>query len=205
MTATSRRTLVRALLVPAATVSVAAALLVGGGCGGAAKPQSGTGTTARSTFGWLRARSAPAGWRQAQTASGATLAYPAGWKRIKGDRGTVSVASLDAHGRFLGYLNLTPRQGAERQASWASFRVRHNLAEGNRDDRVMASAQRLSFATGIGACVKDSYMTSSGVPYIEIACLVGGPHPSVVVGAAPPSGWRERQATVETAISSLRT
>jgi uncharacterized protein (DUF1501 family) len=79
------------------------------------------------------------------------------------------------------------------------------MAEGNREDRILASAERLPFAAGEGACVKDSYATASGGAYVEIACLIGGSRPSVVVGAAPPSRWSEQQATIERAIASVRT
>jgi hypothetical protein len=120
---------------------------------------------------------------------------------VKGDPGTVSAALRGGKGRFLGYLNLTPRQGEERRAGWASFRAKHNRAEGNRDVRVIASADGLTFRTGKGACVKDSYVTSSGVAYVEVACLIEGRHPSVVVGAAPPNSWPGQAADIERAVS----
>lgn len=138
----------------------------------------------------------------AQAQNGAKLFYPPSWQLVKGDSGTASAALRSTHGRFLGYLNLTPRQGAERVAGWAAFRMRHNLAEGNHDEHQIASAGGLSFRTGTGACIEDSYVTSSGVAYKEIACLIDGPHPSVVVGAAPPHSWPQQAMAIERAISS---
>jgi hypothetical protein len=140
-----------------------------------------------------------------KTLDGATLAYPSTWTAIGGDRGSVSAALRDRHGGFLGYLNLTPRQGDERQANWASFRLMHNRAEGDGHVRLLASAYGLGFSSGRGACVKDSYDTVTGKSFVEIACLVGGRRPSVIVGASPPSAWLAQASTIELAISSVRT
>jgi hypothetical protein len=141
----------------------------------------------------------------AKTLDGATLSYPTTWTAIEGDRGSASAALRDRDGGFLGYLNLTPRQGGERQENWASFRVRHNRAEGNSHVRLLASAHGLRFSSGQGTCVKDSYDTLTGKSYVEIACLVDGRRPSVIVGASPPSAWLLQAPTIERAISSLRT
>jgi len=113
-----------------------------GGCGAgygavASSPVSGHAGSARTVaatgagFAWLVPAPAPPGWSVARLASGATLAYPPGWHAIHGDRGTASAALFDTAGHYLGYLNLTPRQGAESPTGWASFRVRHNRAEGD--------------------------------------------------------------------------
>ena len=64
-------------------------------------------------FAWLRPAPAPRGWSSARLSSGATYAFPPGWRLIHGDRGTATAALFDAQRRFLGYLNLTPRQGAD--------------------------------------------------------------------------------------------
>jgi hypothetical protein len=189
----------RALALPAAI----ALTLIAAGCG-AVSGRSEAAAPVKAPFAWLRPQPPPAGWRLARTPAGATLPYPAGWRLVAGDLGTVTAALRDAHGRYLGYLNLTPRQGAERQAGWASFRVRHNEAEGNRDDRVLAARGGLRFSTGRGACVQDSYVTSSGVSYMEIACLIDGRRPSVVVGAAPPAAWRAQAGAIERAIDAAR-
>ena len=43
----------------------------------------------------------------------ARLAYPSGWQAIRSDPGTVTAALGLATGEIRGYLNATPRQGAE--------------------------------------------------------------------------------------------
>jgi len=104
-----------------------------------------------------------------------------------------------------GYLNATPRQGTETRANWPSFRIEHLGDEGSTDVRLIASAHGLSFRSGHGACVIDSYRTSR-TRYREIACLVAGARTSsVVVGAAPSRTWTQQAETIERAISSLRT
>jgi hypothetical protein len=134
------------------------------------------------------------------------MAYPPDWHILAGDRGTVSAALLDSHRRYLGYLNLTPRQGAETLASWSAFRLRHNVAEGDRKVKFEAAAGGLRFRTGRGACVRDAYTTAVNARYVEIACLVDGSHAtSVVVGAAPRDQWNERQSVIEQGISAMTT
>lgn len=109
---------------------------------------------------------------------------------------------MDSRGRYVGYLNVTPRQSTESLANWVSFRARHNRAEGDREVRVLASASGLRFRGGTGTCLMDSYTTSSGSRYVEMACLVGGASSAVVVGATPPGDWRAQSATIERAIAS---
>ena len=54
--------------------------------------------------------------------------------------------------------------------------------------------------------MQDSYVTSTGARYVEIACLVAGRKAStVIVGAAPPKAWPERAAVIERVISSFTT
>jgi hypothetical protein len=125
---------------------------------------------------------------------------------VRGDAGTATAALLGAGGRFLGYLNVTPRQGGETLAGWPSLRVAHNAAEGNRDNTRLAAARGLRFLTGHGSCVKDAYTTRTAAHYIEIACLVAGPRiTSVIVGAAPPASWPRVSGLIERAISGFRT
>lgn len=201
MTATSRALAPTAAL-PAA---VALALIAAGGCGAGrserAQPEP-TVPTGRP-FAWLRPQAPPPGWRLARTPAGATLPYPAGWRLARGDVGTVTAALRDRAGRYVGYLNLTPRQGAERVSNWTAFRPAHDRDEGDRRVRLMAAGARLRFRDGKGACVKDSYATSSGERYVELACLIDGRHPSVVVGAAPPGRWPSQAATIERAIGGV--
>lgn len=157
-------------------------------------------------FAWLRPRPAPAGWRLARIADGAVMAYPAGWRRTAGDVGTATAVRLDGHHRYLGYLNITPRQGAETLTSWASFRVDHNAREGERDVITLAAARGLRFRSGRGSCVRDAYTTTTGARFIELACLVQGRRvSSVIVGAAPPQRWRWMSVLVERAVSAFTT
>jgi hypothetical protein len=108
--------------------------------------------------------------------------------------------------RFIGYLNLTPRQGGETVANWATFRVRHNADEGDRRVVTLAAGRALRFRTGQGGCVRDAYTTSAGVRYIELACLVAGARKtSVIVGAAPPAAWPKMSPLIERSIASFTT
>jgi hypothetical protein len=131
------------------------------------------------------------------------LAYPPGWRRIKTDPGTASVALLGRRGRIDGYLNATPRQGNETLANWSHFRPGHNRDEGDRSLRLVASSRDLPFGSGPGSCVIDDYKTSIA-SYREIACYVSSPSSSaVVVAAAPKPLWARRAATLQRAVSSF--
>jgi len=162
--------------------------------------------TASRAFDWLRPGPAPATWPLARIATGAAMAYPPGWHTVTGDAGTATVGLQDADDDFLGYLNLTPRQGDETLGGWASFRVEHNRGEGDRDVRTLAAAGGLRFRTGRGTCIRDAYVTATGGRFIEVACLVAGPNAtSVIVGAAPPREWARMSPVIERAISAVTT
>jgi hypothetical protein len=134
------------------------------------------------------------------------MAYPPNWRRQSGDAGTATAALLSAGGRYLGYLNLTPRQGGETLSNWDTFRIGHNAGEGDRAVRRLAAATGLRFLTGHGSCVQDSYTTTIDARYIEIACLVAGAHgQTVVVGAASADSWRSSGSVIERAIEGVRT
>src|SRR3954452_16401731 len=169
------------------------------GCGGAqSRPPREAGP-----FAWLRLPPPPAAWKVARIPGGSTLAYPPGWRPIKTDPGTASVALLGAGGRFDGFLNATPKGGTETAANWSRFRPDHNRGEGNRDVRLLASAENLTFRSGRGSCVIDVYTTTKAT-FREIACLVSGPNSTaVVVAAAPNAGWDHQAATLERAVSSF--
>jgi hypothetical protein len=118
------------------------------------------------------------------------LYYPPSWRPQRGDPGTATAVERDAHGRLVGYLNLTPREDGEKLIDWASFRVRHNAREGDSAVRSEAIWHDVRFRGGVGACVRDSYTTSSRTRYVELACLVRGAHAtSVIVAASPPQQW----------------
>jgi len=158
---------------------------------------------ASGSFSWLKPAPAPAGWKVARTSAGSTFGYPPGWRPLETDPGTATVALLGSRGRIDGYLNATPRQGAETLADWSRFRPKHNLGEGDRSVRVVAATTDAAFRSGPGSCVIDTYTTSIA-SYREIACLVSSPRSSaVVVGAAPTGLWSRQAPTLERAISSF--
>jgi hypothetical protein len=175
----------------------AAVLMVSLAGGGQSSHRPATGP-----FAWLHPASPPTGWNVARSRGG-SLPYPPGWRRIRTDRGTASVALLGAGGRIDGFLNATPKQGPETLANWSRFRPGHNLREGDRSERLLASSDDLTFRSGRGSCVIDDYTTSKAT-YREIACLVSGPRASaVVVAAAPTALWNHQAATLERAVSSF--
>lgn len=195
--------------------SLAIALIALAGCGGSAHRDSSGAEHASAGAGRqpngdallaLAAARAPAGWQTTRIASGAVLFFPPGWHLVHSDRGTVTAITSGAGGRIAGYLNLTPRQSSESLADWAEFRVAHNVAEGEREVRREGTRSNVPFPSGVGTCVRDSYLTSIGVRYIELACLVRGTRDSsVIVGAAPPGSWGALAPSLATAISALRT
>src|SRR5918996_280878 len=136
-------------------LAVAAVVLVKGVGAG----QSGQRFTS-GPFAWLHPASPPTGWTVARLAGGATLAYPPGWKQVKTDPGTASAALLSGSGRIVGYLNATPKQGAETLANWSRFRPAHNRGEDDRNVRLVASARNLKFRGGRGSCVIEPYPPS---------------------------------------------
>jgi hypothetical protein len=137
--------------------------------------------------------------------SGATLFYPPEWKPIPGDRGTVTAALQDGGGLYAGYVNITPRQGAEQLEGWARFRIGHIRDEGGTSVRQLAAAEGLQFRSGTGSCVIDQYLSRVGShPYREIACIVSGRrNTGVFIGAALQRDWPTLGRTVEQAGSAL--
>lgn len=188
------------------TIAALASAVLAAGCGGGAGNSSGKApsTASPAEFAWLQPATAPAGWRTAAIPSGAAMPYPPGWSVVRGDRGTATAMLLGSGQSVIGYLNVTPRQGAESLSNWARFRVAHNAAEGDRGVRTLAAATRLRFRNGRGSCVRDAYATKTGAHYIEIACLVAGAKTrSVIVGASPPQAWGRISGVLERAISGL--
>lgn len=159
-----------------------------------------------SPFSWLRPAPAPQRWRQTTTAaSGATLSYPRTWRPIPGDQGTVSVSLRSHTGLYVGYLNVTPRQGAEQLHGWAAFRLNRNRDEGDVHVTKVAAAEGLRFRNARGSCLIDDYLSRVGShPYREIACIVAGHrHTDVFIGAALRGDWQTVRGILERAASSL--
>ena len=110
--------------------------------------------------------------------------------------------------RIAGYLNATPRQGAESLRNWTEFRVAHNGEEGDREVRLLAGATgHLSFRSATGSCVLDSYRTESGHPLPR-----DGLHRLRAVGddgesSAPRlrASWAAEAPTIKQAINSFTT
>jgi hypothetical protein len=192
---TKRRTRIAAAVVALALLAVAVTATVSGG--GESRRRS------SAPFAWLHPSSAPAGWKIARTAGGATFAYPPGWSPIKTDPDTASEALLGSGGRIEGFLNATPKQGAETLANWSRFRPHHNNGEGDREEHVVASTTNARFRDGRGSCVIDTYATSKA-SYREIACLVVGKRSTaVMVAAAPEALWDREAATLQRAMSTF--
>jgi hypothetical protein len=195
-----------ALAIPVVLIAlltiVAVALAAGGGS--ESKPHLAPRPTA---FAWLHPTVVPAGWRTLHLAgSAAGLSAPASWEPARSDAGTKTLVSRGPSGGIIGYLNATPRQGDEKAAGWARFRVAHNRDEGDLDVRRLASARDLHFRSATGSCVMDSYRTSSGNRYREIACLVAGrAATTVIVASAPPSRWHAERPLLEQAVNAFTT
>jgi hypothetical protein len=134
------------------------------------------------------------------------LAYPPALHRVHADPGSVSAALIDPRGDYLAYLNVTPKQGQERLATWPEFRLERLRDESARSVHEDARALDLPFRGGTGSCVIDDYVTRvKHHHYREIACFVQGSRSGdVVVAAAPPSQWSRFGALLERAVASFR-
>jgi hypothetical protein len=192
--------------------AAAAAALLGAGVaalGSSAGSSSGSRTAearVRGAFSWLAPAPAPKAWTKATIATGgATLFYPPSWKPIPGDRGTVTAALRDSRGLYRGYLNITPRQGAEQLAGWAAFRTRRNTQEGDRQTHALAAAEGLRFSHARGSCVIDDYLSRVGShPYREVACIVAGSrYTNVLIGATLVRDWPTLGRVIERAASAV--
>ena len=69
------------------------------------------------SFAWLASTVAPTTWTRLSLAAGlGSLSVPPGFRAVPGDPGTASLGFLGSDGTYLGYLNVTPRQGDEHLA-----------------------------------------------------------------------------------------
>ena len=163
------------------------------------------GRPAGPAFPQLHPAAAPASWRQLTLPNGtAVLSYPPGLRAIAGDKDAVSAARLSPGGAFQLYLNATPRQGSERLADWAAFRLHLLRSDDAASARQVAAAQRIKFRGGTGSCVMDRYVTRIGGHHFqEIACLVQGhTTASVIVAAAPAAQWATARPVLLRAVSA---
>jgi hypothetical protein len=166
---------------------------------------SGHQTANPAAFSWFKPAPPPSEWLHLALPSGtAVLSYPPSLRPLKGDRGSVSAASVGRDGNFLVYLNATPQEGAERLAGWAQSRIGHLRGDDASSVHEESAAEDLAFRSGRGSCVIDNYVTKVGHhPFHEIACLVeGSKGGSVIVAAAPSPAGNRVNATLERAISS---
>ena len=141
-------------------------------------------------------RGGAAGWRHLTLPNRTgVLSYPPSLRPLAGDKVAVSAARRGPGGAFQLYLNATPRQGSERLAGWAAFRLNLLRSDDAASAREVAAAAGVKFRGGTGSCVIDDYVTRIGAHhYQEIACLVQGrtvpasssqpPRPPVGPGAA---------------------
>ena len=142
------------------------------------------------SFSWLASTTPPATWARLAVPSGlGTLSSPPGFRPVEGDPGTLSVALRNAAGTYLGYLNVTPRQGDETLQDWPAFRLSHMLDDDAVSDHEDAMVTALRTPTGARSCVTDDYVTTMGHHHFhEVACYVTSGSVSSVVVAATPSG-----------------
>ncbi|MBV9174923.1 MAG: hypothetical protein JOZ81_33085 [Chloroflexi bacterium] len=192
--------------VATSVLALASAVLVLADGASRARVAAGDTPPAAPGFAWLDPGAPPSGWRHTTTsASDATLFYPPGWRSIRGDRGTVTEALRDQAGLYVGYLNVTPREGAEQLHGWAAFRTHRNSEDGDGQVHQVAAAEGLSFRDARGSCVIDDYYSRVGSHrYREIACLITGRHHTdVFVGAALMREWPALSPTLERAASSI--
>ena len=140
----------------------------------------------------LAARPAPAGWHKVTLpGGGAVLAYPGSMHLVTADAGAVSAARTSSSGRYLLYLNVTPRQGGESLRDWVEFRLDHQREEETPAVRELAAQAAVRFLGGTGTCVTDAYVTKVDAHHFtEIACFVRGrTSATVIVAAAPTADW----------------
>jgi hypothetical protein len=142
------------------------------------------------SFSWLASTTPPATWARLTVPSGiGTVSSPPGFRTVDGDPGTLSVALRNSAGTYLGYLNVTPRQGPEMLQGWAVFRLSHLLSDDAVSVHEDAMVQSVRTAEAVRSCVIDDYVTTVGHHHFhEVACYVMMGSVGSVVVAATPSG-----------------
>ncbi len=203
ITRSTRRCLPAGWLLLAALLAAAAAVVAVFVAGGAATRS----LAAAGRFFGLVPAPAPAGWRSATLPGGdGMLAYPPTMTRVRSDAVAVSAARLGPGGRYLLYLNATPREGDEDLRNWPQFRLRLLRSDDASAAHEIAPARNVRFRGGTGSCVLDSYVSKIGAHhYTELACLVRGKAgASVVVAAAPAARWARSAPLLERAVAAYQ-
>jgi hypothetical protein len=198
--------------IVAATVLLAVAAGIGLAAQPASKARAANATTSHTgsadsatlgSFGWLASSAPPVTWARLTGPSGlGTLFSPPGFRTLDGDPGTLSVTLVNSAGTYLGYINVTARQGSETLHDWAAFRLTHL-----RDDDAVsvhqdAVVQSVRTTRTVRSCVIDDYVTTVGHhPFHEVACYVTSGSVGSVVVAATPSGdpahvWTQLERSV---------
>jgi hypothetical protein len=154
-------------------------------------------------FAWLTSTVPPTTWTRLTLPSGlGSLSVPPGFRAVRGDQGTATLAVLGSDRSYLGYLNVTPLQGDERLAGWAAFRLAHLRGDGSISVMPDGAVQSVRTGQSLRSCVTDDYVTEIGRHrFHEVACLVTTISAGSVVVAATPSGdpahlWPQLERTV---------
>jgi hypothetical protein len=154
-------------------------------------------------FAWLASTAPPTTWTRLTLPSGlGSLSVPPRFRAVGGDQGTGTFALLGSDGTYLGYINVTPRQGDERLAGWAAFRLAHLRGDGSISARQHGAVESVRTGQSQRSCVTDDYVTEIGHHHFqEVACLVMTTSAGSVVVAATPSGdpahlWAQLERTV---------
>jgi len=154
----------------------------------------------------LAAKRAPAGWKFAAQPDGtAVLAIPPDMHQVEGDPGTVSAARI-AGGKFVMYLNSTPKQNKETLSNWPEFRIEHLKDESASTARLLAASHGVRFLGGTGSCVLDTYVTKiKSNHYTELACIVQDKSGSnVIIAAALSASWKSDSSTLMRAVAAYQ-
>jgi hypothetical protein len=134
----------------------------------------------------------------------AILAYPPSFRPARSDPGSLSVAAGTAPHVYEGYLNVTPRQGAEQLHGFAAFRL-DRLGDEDTAVHEIVAAENVAFVRAVGSCVNDDYRTRIGDNhYEELACLVAGRRSQFVIVASARFGeWDWFVRTLRTALATF--
>src|SRR5262249_21507575 len=126
--------------------------------------------------------------------------------QVDGDPGTVSAARGGSGGRFVMYLNSTPKQNKETLSNWPGFRIEHLMDESASTARLLAASRGVRFVGGTGTCVLDTYVTKiKSNHYTELACIVREKSgSSVIIAAALSADWKSDSGTLMRAVAAYQ-